>query len=159
MLPALPPAYAWLSHWPMPGALAWACKLLLASLMVLPQAALAGATMPLLIGYQVREPKGLYPGLARLYLLNTMGAAFGVFAGAFVLMPRLGLRGSVISAAALNLGLAAFAWSQRSEPATQAAPSEEGSSPAMPAFFPWLALGSGALGLGSNSCGCAAFAW
>jgi spermidine synthase len=148
LLPALPSAYAWLSNLNLIPPLAWLGKLLLASLIVLPQASFAGATLPLLIAYKVQDPKQWHQGLARLYLLNTFGAACGVVA-AGLLLPRLGLNRTVMAAAALNLSLAALAWRQRAEPSLETRGAVPGPSKIEgPNLFALLALASGAFGLG-----------
>jgi len=75
---------------------------------LLPPAALMGATLPVLVGHFERDLVG--PALARLYALNTFGAVAGSLAGGFVLLPQIGLFGSTLCAAALNLAAAGLAW-------------------------------------------------
>ena len=48
--------------------------------------------------------------LARLYALNVFGASAGAFVTAYVLVPRLGLVGSVAVGAALNASVCVAAW-------------------------------------------------
>ncbi len=119
----------------------------LAVLVVLPQALLAGASMPLLTELVVRAGGRLHPQFARLYRLNTLGAAFGVWAGAFVLVPRLGLARTALAAAAVNVLLAGLAWMGRGGEPAEAAAVEEAKPGPLEKLFPWLALGSGALGM------------
>jgi spermidine synthase len=75
---------------------------------LLPPAALMGATLPVLVAHVERDLVGA--GLARLYALNTLGAVAGSLAAGFVLLPGLGLAGTTFVAAAVNLAVAAVAW-------------------------------------------------
>jgi predicted membrane-bound spermidine synthase len=56
---------------------------------------LMGATLPLLTRYAVRAQEQVGPRVALLYGLNTGGAVFGAVTAGFVLLPWLGLRGTV----------------------------------------------------------------
>ena len=76
--------------------------------LLLPPAALMGATLPVLVGTFERERVG--PALAHLYALNTFGAVAGSVTAGFALMPGLGLAGTTGVAAALNAGVAILAW-------------------------------------------------
>ena len=84
--------------------------------LLLPPAALMGATLPVLVAHFEHDLVG--PALARLYALNTFGAVVGSFAGGFALMPGLGLRGTAWVAAALNLAVAVLAWTRTPAPAS-----------------------------------------
>jgi spermidine synthase len=86
-----------------------AARFLLLFVLLLPPAALMGATLPVLVGHFEHQWVG--PALARLYALNTFGAVAGSLAGGFVLLPGVGLTGTACVAAALNLVVAALAWS------------------------------------------------
>ena len=86
-------------------------KWLLAALLILPQTILLGMTFPLMSGGIIRR----YPGrdghvLGGLYFANSIGAALGVLVAVFVLLPRVGLPGTVMAAAWLNLGVGLLAW-------------------------------------------------
>ncbi|HKQ56461.1 MAG TPA: fused MFS/spermidine synthase, partial [Candidatus Eisenbacteria bacterium] len=83
-------------------------RFLLLFALLLPPAALMGATLPVLVAHVEHDLVG--PALARLYALNTFGAVVGSFAGGFALMPGIGLGGTVWVAAALNFAVAALAW-------------------------------------------------
>jgi spermidine synthase len=76
--------------------------------LLVPPAALMGATLPVLVAHFERGRIG--PGLARLYALNTLGAVAGSIAGGFLLMPRLGLLATTWAAAAVNAAVAWIAW-------------------------------------------------
>jgi spermidine synthase len=84
-------------------------RFLLLFALLLPPAALMGATLPVLVAHVEHDLVG--PALARLYALNTFGAVVGSFVGGFALMPGLGLGGTVWVAAALNFAVALLAWS------------------------------------------------
>ena len=83
-------------------------KWLLASLLILPQSILLGTTFPLMsagVIRLVRDRPGRVLGL--LYFANSLGAALGVLVAGFVLLDRVGLPGTLVSAAVLNLVAAA----------------------------------------------------
>lgn len=88
-----------------------AIKWLVAALLILPQTILLGMTFPLMSGGLIRR----YPGqdgnlLGGLYFTNSMGAALGALASAFLLLPKVGLPGTAMSAGLLNILVALFAW-------------------------------------------------
>ncbi|TMA36716.1 MAG: hypothetical protein E6J79_12625, partial [Deltaproteobacteria bacterium] len=105
-----------------------------------------GATLPLLADY-VAAVRGARLTPAWLYTANLAGAVLGVAAGGFVLMPMLGLRGTIVSGAALNvaIGLAVLCLPRL----TPVAPPAEG--PAGPAYRPSRLLLAAALGSGFMS--------
>ena len=83
-------------------------KWLLASLLILPQSILLGMTFPLMTAGAIRlvpEQPGRILGL--LYFANSIGAAVGVLVAGFVLLDRVGLPGTLVSAAILNFVAAA----------------------------------------------------
>jgi predicted membrane-bound spermidine synthase len=103
-----------LLHWlPAAGspAMATGLKWGLSSLLILPQTILLGATFPMMSGALVR----LYPGrsgssLSMLYFANSIGAAIGVLCSGFVLLPALGLPGTVHVAGIISIAVGAGAW-------------------------------------------------
>jgi spermidine synthase len=83
-------------------------RFLLLFALLLPPAGLMGATLPVLV---VRfEGSAVGPALARLYAVNTFGAVAGSILGGFCLMPWLGLLGTTVVAALVNLAVAALAF-------------------------------------------------
>ena len=54
-----------------------------------------GATLPLLTRYAVRTDREVGPRVALLYAINTAGAVVGTVVAAFILLPALGLNGTV----------------------------------------------------------------
>ena len=100
----------------------------LLALLLVPPAALMGATLPVLVARCERGALG--SGLARLYAINTAGAVAGSVVGGFLLLPALGLSATTWVAALLNGSAALIAWRssgpERAEPRTRAAAAEAG---------------------------------
>jgi len=90
------------------GAAFAAARVVLSFAVLVPPAALMGATLPVLVARIERGRLGA--GLAGLYALNTAGAVAGSLLGGFLLLPALGLLGTTFVAAALNLGAGLLAW-------------------------------------------------
>jgi spermidine synthase len=83
----------------------------LAGALILPQSALLGMTFPLMSAGLIRRyPAAPGETLAMLYFTNSFGAAIGVLASGFVMIEALGLPGTVQTAGAMNLALAATVW-------------------------------------------------
>lgn len=116
-------------------ALIGAFKWTLAALLILPQSVLLGTTFPLMSGAIVRRsPERSGQTLALLYFTNSLGAAIGVLASGFVLVGKVGLPGTIMTAGLLNMLLALVVWGiARREasppPATAAAPGARGGNP------------------------------
>ena len=68
-----------------------------------------GATLPLLARFAVREEREIGPVTGTLYAVNTAGAVLGAPLAAFVLLPEVGLGGTVTVAVGLNLLASAVA--------------------------------------------------
>src|SRR5512137_234411 len=110
----------------LPGSLAVdAYKWGLASLLILPQSILLGATFPLMTaGVLRRFPAEPGRSVSMLYFTNSLGAAAGVLASGFVLVRWLGLPGTVGLAGVLNLAVAAAVWTMAREPAVPPGPAD-----------------------------------
>ncbi len=82
-------------------------KIIIASLLILPQSLLLGATFPLMSGGFIRKFPGL-PGqsISILYFLNSFGAAIGLLFSAFYLVGKLGLPGTIFAAGIVNIVIA-----------------------------------------------------
>lgn len=97
----------------------------LAALLLAPQSILLGATFPLVSSAVLRESNQA-PGhdIASLYFLNSLGAVLGVLASAFVLIPNVGLPGTLHTAGLANITLALCAYflSKRPPPPMAIAP-------------------------------------
>ena len=72
-----------------------AVRLLLAAVVLLGPTALMGATLPVLLRGLCRTPERVARESGLVYGINTLGAVLGVFAAAFFLIERVGLRGAV----------------------------------------------------------------
>ncbi|HEX5612325.1 MAG TPA: fused MFS/spermidine synthase, partial [Burkholderiales bacterium] len=91
--------------------LALAAKLSVSCLLILPQSILLGMTFPLMSAGLVRaQPSSSGESIGMLYFTNSLGAAVGVLASGFVLIEWVGLPGTLRTAAAINLVLAAVVW-------------------------------------------------
>ncbi|MFK3845991.1 fused MFS/spermidine synthase [Stenotrophomonas sp. NPDC078853] len=83
---------------------ATALRWTIATVLVLPQCILLGATFPLMsAGYLRVQPQAQGEVLAGLYFANSIGAAAGALASTYLLLPALGLPGAVMVAGALNV--------------------------------------------------------
>jgi spermidine synthase len=88
-----------------------AFKWSLAALLILPQCVLLGMTFPLMTAGILRAfPDRPGRSLSLLYFTNSIGAAAGVLVSGFVLVRLLGLAGTVRTAGAINLIVAAAVW-------------------------------------------------
>jgi spermidine synthase len=85
-------------------------QILVSALIVLVPAMIMGSTLPLLARFvtEMRQQVGRLVG--RLYALNTLGAALGCFLAGFILIRLLGVLGTLLAAAAVNLAAAAAGW-------------------------------------------------
>lgn len=84
---------------------------LVAALLILPQCVLLGMTFPLMsAGYIRLQPGSSGRVLAGLYFSNSLGAAAGALASTFLLLPAVGLPGTVLSAGILNILVAILVW-------------------------------------------------
>lgn len=133
-------AFAWLQGHV--GVLAW---LLPFALVGIP-AVLMGGTLPVLVRSLAAEP-GKAGG--QLYAANTLGAIVGTLLAAFVLIASLGVRGSALFAAMLNLLAAAGAlWLQRQQPLALGTPVKHGNAKAPDRSALWLYAIAGGVALG-----------
>jgi spermidine synthase len=74
-------------------------------LLLLAPTLLMGMTLPLLVVYLVRQSGNVGRSMSLLYFVNTAGSGIASLASVFLLMPRLGERGSVRVAALANLAV------------------------------------------------------
>ncbi|PAT41701.1 spermidine synthase [Vandammella animalimorsus] len=104
-------SYAWIIPAAGSAWLADAFRWLIATILIVPQTILLGMTFPLMSGGLIRRfPRQDGHVLGSLYFTNSIGAAIGALAAAFVLLPWVGLPGSITAAGLLNLLVAALAW-------------------------------------------------
>ncbi len=86
----------------LPPAAGLPIRLLLAAALVLPNTICMGGSLPVLTRALVRQSARLGRGYGGLYALNTLGAVGGTLLVGFVLLPHLGITGSLWVAAGLN---------------------------------------------------------
>jgi len=87
----------------------WLVKALLALAMVFPGAFLMGGAIPLMGKFLVRQRLAFGRITASIYGINTLGAAAGAFAAAFLMLPHLGFRLSCLLAVAVSVIVALLA--------------------------------------------------
>lgn len=83
-----------------------ALRFALAAVVVLIPTTMMGATLPLMVKGSLAIGRGIGTRVSWLYATNTAGAIFGTVAAGFVLIGALGISGTIIAAAVLNLGAA-----------------------------------------------------
>ncbi|WP_223416650.1 MULTISPECIES: fused MFS/spermidine synthase [unclassified Pseudomonas] len=112
-------------------------------------ALLMGGTLPVLVRSLATDPQHLGKAGGQLYAANTAGAIAGTLLAAFVLIATLGVRGSALAAAMLNLLAAAGAlWFQRHRSLPAVAPAKHTSSKAPDRLALWLYSIAGGVALG-----------
>jgi spermidine synthase len=90
-------------------------RFLISGLVLLVPTTLMGATLPVLSRYMARRFERVGKTVGGLYAFNTFGAVVGSFAAGFILMPALGMAGTIVAAAAINIvvcGLVLMLWRQ-----------------------------------------------
>ena len=137
--------FAWLEQ--QIGLAAWVLPFALVGI----PAVLMGGTLPVLVRALAADPRQSSTAGGQLYAANTLGAIAGTLLAAFVLIATLGVRGSAIFAAMLNLLAAAGAllWFQRQGPVPAESSSDQIAAPAAPARLAlWLYAIAGGVALG-----------
>jgi spermidine synthase len=109
-----------------------AMRALLAALVLLPPTTLMGGTFPALTRYWVRASAEIGRGAGLLYFVNTSGAIVGCVLAGFLMLEHLGLRGTTITAALLNVAVALLALAlsrlERRTASPAASPSDDAQS-------------------------------
>lgn len=72
-------------------------------LVLIPPAALMGATLPVLVEYAEKRLKTFETSVGFLYAMNTLGAVLGTIAAGFVLIGWIGETNTLLAAIAMNL--------------------------------------------------------
>lgn len=135
--------FAWLEQHT--GLAAWLLPFALVGIPAL----LMGGTLPVLVRSLATDPQHLGKAGGQLYAANTAGAIAGTLLAAFVLIATLGVRGSALAAAMLNLLAAAGAlWFQRHRSLPAVAPAKHTSSKAPDRLALWLYSIAGGVALG-----------
>jgi predicted membrane-bound spermidine synthase len=154
-------------HGPSQAGLAFAYDALLSAALVVPGAALMGATIPLLTQALSRGVADATRVHAAVYGLNTFGAFFGALAASYVLLPALGMVGTLRLMGLVNLtaGLCYVAISLRAPagdspaPVTAQAPLRLGRLAAVACLlgFAMMTVQTALIRLGSQSLGASLF--
>lgn len=98
-------------------------KVLAASLLILPQSILLGATFPLMSGGFIRKfPAAPGRSISMLYFTNSLGAALALLVSSFYLIGKLGLPGTMLTAGLINIGVALIVYALVRAPSPPAAP-------------------------------------
>ena len=84
-------------------------RLLMSFAVLIVPSSLMGATLPLVVKSSLARAEGFGGRVSVLYATNTAGAIAGSLVAGLVLIPRFGIRGSFLVAAALNVLVAATA--------------------------------------------------
>lgn len=86
-------------------------QIVIGALLILPQSILLGTTFPLMSSGAMKL-SGNESGkvVSMLYFSNSLGAVFGVLVSSFVLIPLIGLPGSLLTAGVGNLAVAAIVY-------------------------------------------------
>lgn len=84
-------------------------RLVISAISLVIPTVLMGGTLPVLLKHITDTPERIRALLARLYAVNSLGAAIGVFSAGVWLVPGLGLSASGRLAAAVNLALGTVA--------------------------------------------------
>ena len=103
--------------------LLWMGKMFLAMLLMVPPAFLMGVAFPLLVRAAAGESLALGEPVGRLYGWNTLGAILGAGVGGLVMLPSIGVRGTVMVAISINVVAAMIAYLR-----AQAEPGAEGNT-------------------------------
>jgi len=79
-------------------------QFLLVLLVLLIPTTLMGATFPIIAKFYTKEKIG--KGIGEVYAANNLGAIIGSFAAGFILIPLIGIKGSIIFAGTINILIA-----------------------------------------------------
>ncbi len=81
------------------------------AILILPATTLMGATLPVVSRAAAETARRASAGVGALYAVNTFGAVAGTFLAAFVALPALGMKRTLIANIALNAFVGIVAWS------------------------------------------------
>lgn len=81
------------------------CSFIVCSVLLLPPVLMMGATLPVLSRFFVRQLSHLGRHVGVLYGVNTIGAAVGVILSGFFIIEQLGMWGTIVAVACVNLGV------------------------------------------------------
>ncbi|MFH0989069.1 MAG: fused MFS/spermidine synthase [bacterium] len=84
-------------------------KLLISVVTLLLPTILMGGTLPVLVRFLSKSINESGKNVALLYFLNSFGAVVGSMLGGFFLVPLVGLKGTIIAAGVINIGVGVIA--------------------------------------------------
>jgi spermidine synthase len=84
------------------------CSFIVCCVLLLLPVMMMGATLPVLTRFFVRQMNNLGQRVGVLYGVNTIGAAVGVVLAGFFMLERLGLWGTILVVACVNLSVGVF---------------------------------------------------
>jgi spermidine synthase len=107
-------------------------RFLLSCVLLLVPTTLMGATLPLLAAALLRSGGSTSTSVTKLYTRNLVGAICGCIAAGFLLLPTLGVRGTIFTASVINIiiGLVAIVSDRRATAASGEQPSTASASEA-----------------------------
>jgi spermidine synthase len=124
-----------------PATLGFACDVLLSALLMGPPAVLMGGTIPVLTLALAGDLQHATRVHAWIYGFNTLGAFAGALAGVFVLLPWLGLDGTVRAMGCINLlSAAVFALLERRAVDVVPDLAQPAASGPVPRFAAWAGI-------------------
>ncbi len=85
-------------------------KFIAIAILILPATTLMGATLPVLSRVAAESTRSVGAGVGALYATNTLGAVVGTVAAAFVALPALGVKRTLMANIALNAIVGGVAW-------------------------------------------------
>jgi spermidine synthase len=85
-------------------------KFVAIAILILPATTLMGATLPVLSRLAADRPGRVGASVGTLYAVNTLGAVVGTITAAFIALPALGMRRTLLANLALNGLVALIAW-------------------------------------------------
>src|SRR5215831_1047256 len=99
-------AYVAVCHQLQPGSMGLTVlRFALGGLVIVPPTILMGGTFPALARYVSAVREGFAAAIDRLYGWNTLGAALGTLVSTFLLMPELGVAGTIWAACSINFAI------------------------------------------------------
>jgi len=113
------------ANWQPPPAALLALQVVVSGVLLLVPAMVMGSTLPLLSRTVAASAARVGGTVGRLYALNTLGATLGCALAGFVLIRQVGVMGSLVVAAGLNLLVALAGWRLSLQGEMPPAPREE----------------------------------
>jgi spermidine synthase len=134
-------AYVAVCHQLQPGSMGLTVlRFALGGLVIVPPTILMGGTFPALARYVSAVRQGFAAAIDRLYGWNTLGASLGTLVSTFLLMPELGVAGTIWAACSINFaifvgaGLLAARSTPSSEEAQHAVGAESQAAVLLPSY-------------------------